>query len=173
MNTVEIYTFLYNLMGGRRVYFNVLAADELVLVPQLIYPQYIVVNNKPASHGGQHCVAIYIRSRSSPIEFFDSYGLGLRSYDENFTNFAHRHGKLVVENVRRLKNHGSDVCGHYSLYFLYKRFRGCSLMSIYAKFSTNYRLNDEKVRQFVKIKKNLLRRNCKYKNKILQTCTNF
>jgi len=169
MNTVQLYTFLHDMLAEHHCHFDVIPADHLVLVPLNKFPIYIVVNNETSEQGGEHWTAFYLKSRKAPLHFFCSYGLGIKFYNVHFNNFAIRVGNNIVENTRPLQSSGTDVCGQYSLYFLYKKYCGCSNLSVYCRFSSNNKQNDIIVRNFVKHWNHLFHKDCKYKTTI-QSC---
>jgi hypothetical protein len=168
MDNYSIFKFLYNLCKGKAG-FDVLSCDELDAFKITRYPTCLVVNNEPRGSPGEHWVAFYITKRS--CEFFCSYGVGINYYNSHFEKFVKRFGK-IIENRRPLQSIGTNVCGQYTIYFLYKRLKGCCRMSIYCNFSTNTRKNDSIVNRFVKSKNRLLYSNFKF-DKINQCCTKF
>jgi hypothetical protein len=170
MDTNQLYNRLASFLGGSKCYFNVTSADGLDNIPLDVFPIYLVVNSAPLPDPGEHWVGIYIKNYKSPIEFFCSYGLGLRFYNHYFQDFSNRVGKGVVENVKPIQNINSRVCGQYVLYFLFKKYYGCSRITLYAKFSNDYRANDVYVRKFISRHKCLFHFKC-CKNK--QSCTKF
>jgi hypothetical protein len=170
MDTDELYNRLATFLAGSKCYFNVISADGLETVPLDVFPIYLVVNSAPLPDSGEHWVGIYIKKHRSPLEFFCSYGLGLRFYNHYFQEFSIRAGRDVVENIKPIQNINSDVCGQYALYFLFKKYYGCSRISLYAKFSNNFRANDSYVRKFISRQKCLFHFKC---NKNKQNCTKF
>ena len=154
-----------------KCFVTVVPCDQLKNIPMRVFPMYIVANNKPSTHPGEHWLAIYVKSSKGPVAFFDSYGFGVRFYSKDFNEFVKRLGGVVNENTKPLQSLGSDCCGQYALYFLYSKINGCCTMSTYCHFSSNRTLNDKKVRRFFEKNKYLLRFSCRTKNLIKQCCT--
>jgi len=173
MDSEQLYSFLYNLFRGHHCYFDVIPADALDSVPLKKFPIYLIINNETSEYEGEHWVALYIRSRKEQLHFFCSYGLGLNFYNEYFHRIAKRIGKPIIENKKPLQSVGSDVCGHYAVYFLYKKYLGCCKMSIYCNFSANNAMNDRLVKNFVSNKNCLFHKKCKFRNKVVQCCKKY
>ena len=172
MNTIEIRKILTGLFQHRNIKFDVLASDELKTTTLKQYPIALVVNTKPSSHPGEHWTAIFIRSRNQPMVFFCSYGMGMESYSNDFSDFG-KLFKSIVQNKIQLQSLNSNVCGHFAIYFLWKQMNNVSLNSIYCGFSKDYHKNDKLVRDFVTQKNHLLSSFCKHKNNINQISINF
>lgn len=173
MNTNELYSILNIIFKGNKINYNVLPCDKLENVDVNKFPIYLIVNDEPSNMEGNHWTAICIKNKRGPIEFFCSYGLGVNTYRKYFINFINKFKAKILENTIPLQSIGSSVCGLYATYFLYKRYKGCCVMSIYCGFSKNNKNNDKIVKNVVK---NLLFKfkNCKYKNnEINQICTKF
>ena len=174
MDTITLKKFLKNMCAGRtRTLVDVLPCDALDTLNVGPFKEaYLIINSKPSSHPGEHWVCMHMLRKAGgqfTIYFLCSYGLGVEFYGDHFKKFVKRH--KTIQNTVQLQNHDSDVCGHYSLFFLYNRMKGCCPMAIYCKFSNNTRNNDTRVRHFVRLKKSLFRG--KLVEKINQCCVKF
>jgi hypothetical protein len=152
MYDYELYKILWGMFSHRRVQFDVLPLDGLDGLQIQMYPVCLIVNNQNSLEPGEHWLAIYIPWPGRHLEFYDSYGRGIASYPQNFANFARRNNLSIVENIVQVQNYNSEYCGHYCIYFLYKRLSRKTPMSIYAQFSSNYANNDRMIHNFVKSK---------------------
>jgi len=170
MDSEQIYNVLLKMLRGYKSYYNVLPCDGLDILSPKIYPFYLVVNNQKAGEPGQHWTALYRQNINSNLEFFCSYGLGVDAYPANFRLFAKKLGCNIIQNIKPLQAIGSNVCGHYCIYFLFKKMKGCCKLALYCKFSDNKKQNDLKIVQFIK-SKSMLHEKCVYKG-IKQCCTN-
>jgi hypothetical protein len=171
MNTEELYRFMFNLLNGSKCTYDVLPCDQLDNITPRTYPLFLIVNTKPTGHPGEHWTSFFLPCPGGNLEFFCSYGMGMDFYSDNFSKFAKRIGCRVIQNKIPLQSIGTNVCGQYALYFLYKRSKKCPRMSVYCNFSPNTRKNDEKIRRFVVLKNHLLHKNCNF-NKTIQCCIN-
>lgn len=139
------------------------------------YPLFLIVNDEPSTMGGNHWTAICIKEKSGPIEFFCSYGLGVDNYNSFFKKFLLKFSTKIYENYKPLQSIGTNVCGYYAIYYLYKRFKGHSPKSIYCSFYKNKLKNDKIVKCLVK-KLLFKNHNCKFikqNYKINQCCNDF
>lgn len=150
MNTTQINSYLSSLFNRKRVCFNVIPSDYLDSIDIPYYPLCLVVNSEDSSSSGRHWIAFFRQDVNSDLIFFCSYGMGIESYSSYFINFAKRLNAKIIQNTKTLQSINSNVCGQYTIYFLYKMYYGCCLMSLYCSFSSNMRMNDSKVKNFVK-----------------------
>jgi hypothetical protein len=163
MNTSEIWTQLHRLFSCHNVHFDVLPADGLDTVRSGRKPSYLIVNSDDSSKPGQHWVALVI---TDSIYFMCSYGVRMESYGHHFSDLIRRLQKRVVQKIGMvLQQDGSDVCGHYALYFLYCKFKK---LNFYSKFSVNRRENDLMVKSFISKYKNCT--NVKTKSNVQICC---
>ena len=104
------------------------------------YPGSYVVNTDPSTAPGEHWVAMFFNNPRS-AEFFNSYGLHPIVY--GLTDFLDSHSSSWDYNSKTLQSLISEVCGHYTVYYILFRSRGCSLSEILTHFSNNFSLNDK------------------------------
>ena len=100
----------------------------------------------PSTAPGEHWVAMLFNNPRS-AEFFDSYGLHPIVY--GLTDFLDSHSSSWDYNSKTLQSLISEVCGHYTVYCILFRSRGCSLSEILTHFSSNVNLNDKTVEHFI------------------------
>jgi len=170
MDSEQIYNVLWRVLRGHKSYYNVLPCDGLDKLNPKIYPIYLVVNNQEAGKPGEHWTALYRKNNKSDLEFFCSYGLGVVAYPPNFRLFAKKLRCNIIQNIKPLQAIGSNVCGQYCIYFLFKKMKGCCKLALYCKFSNNKKQNDSMVVQFIKFK-NMINEKCVFKG-IKQCCIN-
>jgi len=169
MDTLQISKYLTRLAKGTKAQVEVIPCDGLQTLQIKTYPVLLCVNNMPSTHPGQHWLGIYIKSKASEIEFYDSYGMGIDFYDANFINFAKNLESTVLENLVPVQGNFQNSCGHFVIFFLWNRLRGCPRRTLYCKFSRDFSRNDRIVRQFVN--RIFIRHSkSKFENKINQIC---
>ena len=110
------------------------------------YPGSYVVNTNPSTAPGEHWVAMLFNNPRS-AKFFDSYGLHPIVY--GLTDFLDSHSSSWDYNSKTLQSLISEVCGHYTVYYILFRSRGSSLSEILTHFSSNISLNDKTVERFI------------------------
>jgi hypothetical protein len=159
--TNEIFKYMEKFCKRRRAQFDVIPCDKLTEIKIIKYPLCLVVNTDTSEESGKHWVSFYIDNIQSYVEFYDSYGLGIEIYSHYFKDFVTLLNRPLKENIVQIQNYESVVCGHYAIYFMYKRICGHASLSIYCKFSSNYKKNDNIVQQFIKSKSYLLQNSCK------------
>ena len=147
MNTSQIAAVLKTLPFTKSKFKGVFPSDRL---PTKIkqYPAALVTKVDPHDKPGSHWCAFYIDEHGQG-EFFDSYGQAPDRYSMEFKQFLDRHCPTWTYNTKQLQSLGSNVCGHYCLYYLINRCQNISLDMILSRFSRNSRLNDSLVYQFI------------------------
>ena len=100
----------------------------------------------PSTAPGEHWVAMFFNNQRS-AEFFDSYGLHPIVY--GLTDFLDSHSSSWTYNSKTLQSLISEVCGHYTMYYILFHSRGCSLSEILTHLSNNVSLNDKTVERFI------------------------
>ena len=100
----------------------------------------------PSTAPEEHWVAMFFNNPRS-AEFFDSYGLHPIVY--GLTDFLDSHSSSWDYNSKTLQSLISEVCGHYTVYYILFRSRGCSLSEILTHFSNNVSLNNKTVEHFI------------------------
>ena len=110
------------------------------------YPGSYVVSTNPSTAPGEHWVVMFFNNQRS-AEFFDSYGLHPIVYV--LTDFLDSHSSSLTYNSKTLQSLISEVCGHYTVYYILFYSRGCSLSAILTHFSSNVSLNDKTIERFI------------------------
>ena len=95
---------------------GVFARDELPDLTHMQRPFALVFNTDPHDKPGTHWLAIYGPSDEF-LEFFDSFGMP-PSYYGFFTS--------LVYSCISLESFSSELCGNYTIYFIYHRSRNVS-----------------------------------------------
>jgi hypothetical protein len=151
MDTRDVLGYFKNITRCRALaQYEVLPCDKLVEVKVSSYPFLACVNIDDSTKKGSHWVGIYIGRVGSELEFMDSYGLSISSYPRYFMTFAEKNNYRVIESNVMLQSPTSTVCGHYVVYYMFKRLQGCSRRAFYSQFTNNLDKNDKIVFNFVK-----------------------
>lgn len=131
------------------IQYGVLPCDFLKNFKVQSYPCIIVVNTDRSYQPGEHWCLFFIEHKGDAVEFYDSYGLGIRAFAREFYDFARKNARGIYCNNIQLQNESSTVCGDYCLYFAYRRLQGKTPCEIYDEFSvSDLKDNDAKVRKF-------------------------
>jgi hypothetical protein len=136
MDSDEINCILRQHVGP--MFLGVFAADRIPMLNNFLC--CYIVNTDPASLPGKHWVAYFHISAKSK-EFFDSYGQPPTTY------FLPTYPKLMY-NTKSFQSLTSNVCGHYCIFYLYRRCRSIPLSRITFTLS-NVRDPDQYVCSFV------------------------
>lgn len=145
MNSYQLRFALIEMSKSIPVY--VCAADELQLIN--IDRFAIIVNIDTSKNPGRHWVAFFRPTKSSDVEFFDSFGLDFSKYGMHFTKFVSKFHE-VDQSLFQIQSLNSNVCGMYCIYFLKMRMEQVSYNDILNRFFLNQRRNNDSiVRKFV------------------------
>jgi hypothetical protein len=146
MNSLQLRIAL---LESIRINVAVCAKDQLVEIKMDSFA--IIVNTQSSTESGMHWVAFYKQSASSPLEFFDSFGLLVDAYGSEFVAFAARYGRNVIVNLLQLQPNHASSCAQFCLYFLINRNFGRTYKEISLDFNPfDKPYNDILVREFVK-----------------------
>lgn len=145
MDGEQIHTILMNDPMTSVRFRGVFARDT---IPNLEKNQGIIINTDESSLPGTHWLAIY-KNEDDELEFFDSFGRSPYFYGFDLYNLFDV--KKVCWNSVKFQSITSNVCGAYCIFFLYKRCRNVSMLSILRRLNVNKR-NDFVMYQFVKKK---------------------
>ena len=102
-------------------WLGVFARDKLPEMKHECRPFALVLNTDPGSKPGQHWLAIF-GPLNGPIELFDSFGLAPSSY--GLASLYPTHSRI------QLQSPFSALCGHYCIYFIYKRSKSLSAIEL-------------------------------------------
>ncbi len=147
MNTRQISAVLRTDRDSRPYFQGVYPSDRL---PSRLhhYPAALVMNVDPHNRPGSHWCSVFT-TQDKVGTFFDSYGHPPSYYTPLFQDFLERTCKTWTYSTARLQSLDSNVCGHYSLYFLLLRSRNIPTQTIVRRFSSNTRKNDHYVYHFI------------------------
>ena len=127
-------------------FIGVFPADQIPKKHELLrysLPFSYIVNTDPASKPGEHWVGVY-HATSGAVEFFDSYGNNCNYYSS--LQFDVPPTKF---NSVSLQAPGAYVCGHYCLYFIFKRARGSDFYAIARNLVCEFNSSKLKIDNFV------------------------
>lgn len=91
-------------------------------------PRLIICNTDPSDQPGEHWVLFFFEGDN--VDFFDSLGKKMNVYGDDFSNFAGRFCSHYNWTPIQTQPKGSSLCGHYCLYYAYKRCKGEKMDSI-------------------------------------------
>lgn len=155
MNTFELWDALHHDSHAKDKTAGVFPRDYLTKIRKRSYPFGVIVNTSkaPDKDGGTHWVAVWLQS-GKQAEFFDSFGKTAIFYGVEIHDFIMRmapqcEGKYK-ENYTQLQHPSSDLCGLFSLYYLYHKCRGFAMRRIIFSFTypENLKSNDALLRKF-------------------------
>jgi hypothetical protein len=73
--------------------------------------------------------------KKGPNEFFDSLGRAPERYHERFRNILKVNGPDYELCSDSLQADGSNVCGHYCIYFVVRRYSGVRIKTLLKRFT--------------------------------------
>ena len=157
MDEQTLKEMLYYLVNSTNI--HVFSYDECLRFLESYNKQdtyYIIFNNQPRSHPGEHWLSLYIYEKRI-VEFFDSYGetfgpIEIR-YESLYSTLKKCGFKLRYRSFFQVQDYESSLCGVHCLFFLTLRYMDVSFNDIYEKV---YRWNnpvicDSLVEKFLKI----------------------
>jgi hypothetical protein len=140
MDSLQIFHALKPILGDACL--GVFPCDKIPLKP--LSPCGFIVNTDPSNRPGSHWIAIFIQNDNN-IEYFDSYG---RKPTGLILKWFKKHKKRWI-NSQRIQGSFSSVCGHYSIYFLVKRWKGCLPNQVLKPFNKDFEENDQMITDWV------------------------
>ena len=151
MNSLELKRSLWENRETRPQYGDVLAVDNL---PTGVVPPHhraFIVNTDYQSGPGEHWVAVYFAPHSRMAEFFDPLGRSVADYDPRLMTFIRRNKEYTLENTpQRCQSIDGGLCGQFCLYYLLRKCRGDSMMTILDGFDLKrFLMNDLLVKDVV------------------------
>lgn len=158
MNTVEINALLRGCAVTRASFVGTFPANRLPDPLTLRRPCSFVANVDPSGlpgstlwgfpcwgFAGSHWVAFYLDARNQ-LTYFDSCSENAVNDIKSFLSTFAKYERLSF----RIQDFLSDLCGHYCIYFIFKRSCGRSTRFIERKFSrTNLGKNDNFVKRWI------------------------
>ena len=82
-------------------------------------PTLIVCNTDPLDKAGEHWVLFFFHDNI--VDFYDSLAHEITYYGSEFIYFVKRFANNFKYTVRRTQPIKTDVCGHYCLYYAFKK----------------------------------------------------
>ncbi len=137
----SIETVLENDPVTSKIFLGALARNE---VGRVKYPCCMIINNEPRSMPGGHWVALYY-TKNKHAYFFDSYGYPPSFY--RLQSFVKRTSNSFDFNKERIQG-SSEYCGLYAVMFCLFFSRN-KQQEFFSNFSTNYTLNDKRIRELL------------------------
>jgi hypothetical protein len=118
----------------------------------LLMPRGYIINTDASQYSGTHWTALWI-SDGGVCEFFDSYGRSPSYYEREIKLIPYiedRLGRIVKYNRKKLQHASTAVCGQYTVFFIFKKTKGCSMNDIVRPFDSRTPMeNDKSVYEFV------------------------
>jgi hypothetical protein len=118
----------------------------------LLGPSGYIINTDTSQYSGRHWVAIWI-SDDGTCEFFDSYSHAPSHYEREIKLIPYieeRFGRIAEYNRKNLQHSSTAVCGHYAMYFIFRKTKGCSMSAIVKPFDSRTLMeNDKSIYAFV------------------------
>ena len=133
MNTKQLWNAL-NLNPVTNKFFDgIFSIDTLKDIKEK--PTLIICNTDPSYKSGEHWVLFFFNDNS--VDFFDSLSRDITYYGSEFIDFVKNFANDYKYVVKRTQPIGSDVCGHYCLYYAYKKCNDISMGEIILDISNN------------------------------------
>jgi hypothetical protein len=128
LNSAQIKDLLDRILDPSKI--NFLGVFPKDIVPRITndtrFPACPIVNSDPSSKPGTHWLAV-LYTDESHCEFFDTFAFPPSFYglSKLFRNII---SPMFVDSP--IQSSDSHLCGHYCIYFLFKRSCGLSMYSI-------------------------------------------
>jgi len=174
MNTIQFKSYLSNFIPKGAFYFNVIPSDYLNRIKSRRLA--IIVNTDRSDSSGTHWIAFFRSGANSKLQYFDSFGLPIQFYGEDFVNFVYGQGGILESNSKQWQPNMTTSCGDFCLFFLYQRYNNIPFKKIQAMFhKKSLRKNHFMVTNFVKKKLQGKPKNPQSgsgsKNNVIQCCS--
>ena len=165
-STEQLACMLQSLVAREGVSaLGVFPADQVPAIDRAMHCCFIL-NTEPRGLPGEHWLAFFYNHYADTLEYFDSYGMGLETYDVVYEALRSR-GLIALctpaNSVGCLQSDVSFVCGHYCIAFLYWRAKNISAPPTHFSISLAkaHYTAIQRDKYIVKIVRDLLRRgNC-------------
>lgn len=122
LNTLQLRCALVENKKTNNIFEKVLASDEFFMLKSHEKPLFIV-NTEPSHMSGEHWISIYVNSSEKCLEIFDSLGNTVESYNVKIPKILSGYRKKYVL-YKRVQPEGSEICGHYCLFFAMEKSDG-------------------------------------------------
>lgn len=160
MDTSELQYSLRGKLGDKVNYIGILSSDKvgIIHIPFIRSKPFVfianILNNEVDKNVMGHWVTFYVeKSPSKNIVFFDSYGINLKLYCKEFSDFIDRNNSFrIYEFGKQIQPNNSYKCGLYALFFVhYLSYKGIreTIFRVKNIFSyTNLLSNDRYVTRY-------------------------
>ena len=123
-STEQLACMLQSLVAREGVStIGVFPADQVPTIDKTMHCCFIL-NTEPRGQPGEHWLAFFYNQHTNTLEYFDSYGMALETYDVVYESLRSRELTLQcipANSVGYLQSVESFVCGQYCIAFLYWR----------------------------------------------------
>jgi hypothetical protein len=162
-STEQLACMLQSLVAREGVSaIGVFPADQVPAIDKTMHCCFIL-NTEPRGQPGEHWLAFFYNHYNDTLEYFDSYGMTLDTYDVVY-EFLRSRGLASqctpANSAGCLQSDESLVCGHYCIAFLYWRAKYISAPPTRFSISlaTAYSTPLQRDRRVLKIVRDLLSR---------------
>ena len=133
MNTKQLWNALILNPVTNKYCDGIFSIDTLQDIKEK--PTLIICNTDPSYKPGEHWILFFFYDNS--VDFFDSLGRDITYYGSEFIDFVKNFANDYKYTVKRTQPIGSDVCGHYCLYYGFKICNDISMQEIILDISNN------------------------------------
>ena len=126
MNTKQLWTALCLNPVTNSYFDGIYSIDTLKTIEEK--PELIICNTDPSNKPGKHWVLFFFKGEN--VDFFDSLGWDIEYYGSEFINFIKTFANKYKQCLKRLQPLGSELCGHYCLYYAYAKCNSKSMEEI-------------------------------------------
>ena len=127
MNTKQLWNALILNPVNNKYFDGIFSIDTLQDIKEK--PMLIICNTDPSYKPEENWVLFFFHDNS--VDFFHSLGREIIYYGSEFTdfvkNFANDYNKYTVKQTQPIR---SDVCGHYCLYYVFKKCNDMTMEEI-------------------------------------------
>ena len=130
MNTKQLWNALTLNTVINNNFDGIFSIDTLKEIKEK--PTLIVRNKDPSDKAGEHWVLFFFHDNT--VDFYDSLAHEITYYGSEFIYFIKRFANNLRYTVRRTQPIKTDLCGHYCLYYVFKKCEGYSMEDIIVNF---------------------------------------
>ena len=130
MNTKQLWNALTLNPVTNNYFDGIFSIDTLKDIKEK--PTLIVCNTDPSDKAGEHWILFFFYDDS--VDFYDSLGHDITYYGSEFIDFIEKFANNFQYTVRRTQPIKTNVCGHYCLYYAFKKCKGYSMEDIINNF---------------------------------------
>ena len=137
MNTKQLWNALTLNPVTNNYFDGIYSIDTLKDIKEK--PTLIVYNTDPSDKAGEHWILFFFHDDT--VDFYDSLGHEITYYGSEFIDFIKKFANNFQYTVRRTQPIKTDVCGHYCLYYSFKKCKGYSMQDIINNFPIDFFLH--------------------------------